>query len=80
MAQFSTDEKLSQGYRDVTGEQQFACGVKFLSECGIEPGMTVVDMGCGPGNLTKSIVDKVGLAGHVYGIDPDSARVKVKDQ
>ena len=77
MAQFSANQKLSQGYRDQANNKQSACGVQFVAECEIKPGMTVIDMGCGPGNLTKTIAEMVGSEGKVYGVDPDSGRIRV---
>ena len=77
MAQFSANQKLSQGYRDQASNKQSACGVQFVTECEIIPGMTVIDMGCGTGNLTNTIAKMVGSEGHVYGVDPDSGRIRV---
>ena len=48
-------------YRDITGG--------WLKEAGIEPGMCVVDIGCGPGDVTLLAADLVGPAGSVTGVD-----------
>src|SRR4051812_46809708 len=36
----------------------------------LQPGMRVLDVGCGPGGLTTEIVNRVGGAQHVAAIDP----------
>ncbi len=42
---------------------------KVLQNVGLEPGMTVVDYGCGPGSYTLAAADMVGPQGKVYGVD-----------
>ena len=37
----------------------------------------VVDLGCGPGNYTYRIAQRVGPKGRVIGVDPDSERIKI---
>lgn len=41
----------------------------FLSDMGLEPGMTFVDIGCGPGFFTRPALDVVGPGGLVYAVD-----------
>jgi SAM-dependent methyltransferase len=52
-------------------------GIDFITFGNFAPGYLVVDMGCGPGNLTIEIENLVGVNGHVYGIDPDIERIQV---
>ena len=42
---------------------------ELLEEAGLQPGMTVVDYGCGPGLVTLQAAEVVGSAGKVYALD-----------
>lgn len=54
-------QTLSLLYRDVTR--------RWLERAGIGPGMSVVDLGCGPGDVTLLVGDLVGPTGSVTGVD-----------
>jgi ubiquinone/menaquinone biosynthesis C-methylase UbiE len=41
----------------------------WLDSVGLEPGMTVVDLGCGPGAVTLAVAERVGPTGRVIGLD-----------
>ncbi len=47
----------------------------FLRNAGIEPGMHVLDVGCGAGDLTFLVADLVGPSGRVVGVDSSSDAV-----
>jgi ubiquinone/menaquinone biosynthesis C-methylase UbiE len=53
------------------------CTEAFLSECGLHPGMTVLDVGCGTGTVTAWIASKVGSGGHVLGVDVSNEQLEV---
>lgn len=42
---------------------------KLLNECGMAEGQTVLDIGCGPGDVALLAAEKVGPGGQVIGID-----------
>ena len=48
-------------YRDIT--------LRWLERAGIGPGMSVVDVGCGPGDVAQLAADLVGPTGSVVGVD-----------
>jgi arsenite methyltransferase len=72
-------EKLARGYLRVNGTQQ-GTGRFLLERLKIVPGMRVLDVGCGPGDLTSSLADIVGENGSVIGIDPSKERVTIAQQ
>lgn len=40
----------------------------------LRPGMSVLDVGCGPGTITRGFAPLVGEAGRVVGLDPEPGR------
>lgn len=67
-------EELAKGYTSVNGTQTDA-GSFLLQKLEVRPGMRVLDVGCGPGNITAHIAKLVGQNGTVFGIDPSRERV-----
>ena len=47
----------------------------LFEAAGIAPGMKVLDVGCGPGDVTHLVADMVGPTGSVVGVDVDPAIV-----
>ena len=43
-------------------------------------GSKVVDIGCGTGNYTCTIAERVGPNGRVIGVDPDGERIKIASE
>ncbi|MFN8479417.1 MAG: class I SAM-dependent methyltransferase [Kouleothrix sp.] len=48
---------------------------KIIALAGIQPGATVLDVGCGPGSLTRAAQRAAGPQGAAYGIDPATEMV-----
>lgn len=69
-------EDLAKGYTFVNNTQ-YDAGLFLLRRLEITPGMRVLDVGCGPGNLTVHIADIVGDRGTVVGIDPSKERISI---
>jgi len=49
---------------------------QFLLSAGVEPGMNVLDLGCGMGDVPLLAARLVGSTGHVTGIDRDLVLIK----
>ncbi|KAF8853022.1 S-adenosyl-L-methionine-dependent methyltransferase [Acephala macrosclerotiorum] len=67
-------KELAKGYT-VVSNTQFDAGLFLLKRLGIAPGNRVLDVGCGPGNLTAHIAELAGKDGSVVGIDPSKERI-----
>src|SRR5512142_487239 len=44
---------------------------RLLDEVGLAPGSRCLDAGCGPGETMRLMAERVGLSGHVLGVDVD---------
>ena len=49
---------------------------ELLVRAGIQPGMSVVDLGCGTGMTTQLLAELVGPTGEVVGVDYSAAQVE----
>lgn len=48
----------------------------FLKILGLREGMTVIDIGCGPGALTRKLADWLGEKSNIIGVDRDTNFIK----
>ena len=60
---------------DQTSEQQGEMGIELLAEATLTSGGTVLDLGCGTGQLSCVLAEKVGPNGRVVAVDPDKERL-----
>lgn len=72
-------EELAKGYTSVNNTQ-FDAGLFLLRRLGVTPGLRVLDVGCGPGNITSHIAEIVGDKGSVVGIDPSKERITLAQE
>lgn len=59
----------AEAYDQFMGAWSRRLSAPFADFAGIQPGMRVIDVGCGPGSLTAELVARVG-AGNVAAVDP----------
>jgi len=64
-------------YNKRSADLQIPDGLKFMNHLSLIKGSKVLDLGCGTGNLTAVLADRVGSNGQVIGVDPDTERIKV---
>jgi ubiquinone/menaquinone biosynthesis C-methylase UbiE len=50
---------------------------RLIGESGIRPGMRVLDIGCGPGDVSMLLADAVGATGHVVAFDREPRAIAV---
>lgn len=70
-------EALAHNYERLSVDRQFKSGQNLVSELGVAPGETVLDVGSGTGLLAEYTADAVGETGAVAGIDPLPLRVEL---
>ena len=56
---------------------QQGLGIKMIEKLQFGKGMRVLDLGCGTGNLTKVLSEKVGPEGRIVAVDPDKERLQI---
>jgi SAM-dependent methyltransferase len=59
----------AESYDRFMGRYSGSLAAEFAAFAGVEPGMRVLDVGCGPGALSAALVELV-RAGNVVGVDP----------
>ncbi|KAK7942457.1 uncharacterized protein PG986_011570 [Apiospora aurea] len=72
-------KQLAQTYT-VVNNTQYDAGLFLLDRLALEPGMRVLDVGCGPGNITAHLANLVGERGEVVGIDPSAERIALAQE
>jgi ubiquinone/menaquinone biosynthesis C-methylase UbiE len=55
--------------------EQWEKSSRMIAALGLKPGMSVADVGCGPGYFTFQFAELVGRAGRVYAIDTNDLHV-----
>src|ERR1700754_1811671 len=62
--------RVSAGVYDLwVGRYSAALAAELVAFAGVEPGMRALDVGCGPGALTKVLASRLGAAA-VIGVEP----------
>lgn len=51
--------------------------IRMIELAGIKPGMRVLDVACGPGNITRLIAQRAQPGGHAVGIDLASGMIEL---
>ena len=72
-------EELARGYTRAN-DTQYNAGLFLLERLQIVPGMHVLDVGCGTGNLTAHVATLVGHGGSVIGVDPSAERITIASE
>ena len=70
----------AESYKEVSTTFQAVDGVKLIDLLSITEGSRVLDLGCGTGNLTALLAERVGSNGCVIGVDPDGERIKIAQE
>jgi ubiquinone/menaquinone biosynthesis C-methylase UbiE len=71
--------ELANGYT-LVNDTQYDAGLFLLERLEVHEGMHVLDVGCGPGNLTFRLAETVGKDGRVVGIDLSRERIALAQQ
>jgi SAM-dependent methyltransferase len=69
-------QELATGYT-TANTTQFNAALFLLNRLKVSPGDHVLDVGCGPGNLSLHLKQIVGSQGRVIGFDPSSQRIDI---
>ena len=74
----STINTASEGYKQSSRTVQNESGKMFI-ETEVQPqaGDTILDLGCGTGELSAYLAQLVGNSGKVVGVDPDKERLEL---
>jgi arsenite methyltransferase len=72
-------QELATGYT-TANTTQFNAALFLLNRLKVSPGNNVLDVGCGPGNLSLHLKGIVGAQGRVIGFDPSKQRIDLAKQ
>lgn len=62
-------------------EVQHSLGLKMIERLNLKrSAITALDLGCGTGNLTKVLAERIGSDGKVVAVDPDKERLKIAQE
>ena len=75
----SVSQSCAETYHDLSEYQQQSFD-DLLKSVGVQVGDRCLDIGCGTGNVTETLIAHVGEDGYVVGIDPDEKRVAVANE
>ena len=70
-------QKSAEQYSKLSTLLQAPNSITFMNRLSLQEGMKVLDLGCGTGNLTTELAERVGDKGHVVGVDPSEERILV---
>lgn len=62
---------------DVLANATWPTSESFLEESGLRPGMKLLDVGCGNGEISRRIAKRIGMHGSVFGIDVDAKKIDI---
>ncbi|CAB4243919.1 Methylase involved in ubiquinone/menaquinone biosynthesis (Modular protein) [Methylacidimicrobium sp. AP8] len=71
--------RLAREYERKSGAQ-YEMGIRLVALLGISPGSSVLDLGCGTGELASAVARIVGPRGKVLGMDPSPYRIALAER
>ena len=72
--------EVTEGYQRNSGKQRQDGKLFLQNEVKPLPGATILDLGCGTGELSTYLAELVGQNGSVIGVDPDVDRIKLAQE
>lgn len=69
--------ELAQQYDRISADRQYRVGQLLIRDLELQPGESVLDIGCGTGLLAEYAAGIVGPSGSVVGVDPLALRIEI---